>query len=227
MLMAILGRGIQRSRGSVSWEFTEDLEVCAPDRTHLADRVHADDQNPCCLVGGGELNLLAGLELHRRTPAEIVVCAYSHRAGYLVETDGPSESEVMSARLTGFIHENRLRLPKIEVWSRDRFDEASSNTHCELENAFTLARERGIRRVSVVTVSVHLPRAMLFARDLTEKQGDFRNLEVSFFASEQVLVEACPRKYAPRVLALYASQAYARTAFYERRGSVAFLEGRY
>ncbi len=83
MLIAILGRGIQRVGSGGSWEVTEDLEVCAPDRTHLPDRVPADDQNPCCLVGGGELNLLAGLELHRRIGAIVAVCAYSHRAPYL------------------------------------------------------------------------------------------------------------------------------------------------
>ncbi len=225
MLMAILGRGIQRVNGY--WEMTEDLEVCAPDKSHLPDRVPLDDANPDCLVGGGELNLLAGVEVHRRTPATVAVCAYAHRAPYLAKVGGPSESEVMSEKLSGLMNDRRLRLPEVCVWDRDRLGEDPSNTHRELANVFALACERTIADVHVVTVSVHLPRIAVFARSLTERDMRFRHLAVSLFASEQVLVEACPAKYAPRVLGLWGSQAYTRTAFYERRGTVAFLQGRY
>ncbi len=133
----------------------------------------------------------------------------------------------MSERLTALIHENRLPLPEVCAWDRDRPGKGPSNTHRELLNILLLAFERSIHRVSVVTVSVHVPRIVLFTRSIVEKNSGLGHIEVSFVASEQVLVEACPSKYAPRALALYASQAYTRTAFYERRGSIAFLEDRY
>lgn len=226
MLLAILGRGSQEVAGS-GWDVTEDLEVCGPTGAHLAVRVPADDQNPYCRVGGGELNLLAGAELHRKLGAALVVCGYGHRLPYLLECNGPSDSEVMSERFYAILNAECMSLPEVRVWHRDRVVPGNSNTQRELQNIFEFALERGIQRVAVVTVAVHLPRTILFARDHRHKNHAFRTLEISFHVSEQVLVEADPQRYIGRVLALQSSQSYIRTAFFERRGSQAFIEGRY
>lgn len=227
MLLAVLGRGIQQISDG-NWDVTEDLEVYDPAGAHLLKRVSfVDDHNPHCLVGGGQLNILAGVALHRKLGAELMVCGYAHRLPYLVAGDGPTDSEVGSACFRAGLEAEGLPLPEILVWPRDKVMPDRSNTARELLNMFELALQRGSKHVSVVTVALHLPRTILFARHHVRERPDFRALEISFYASEQVLVEANPGLYATRVLALQMSQAYARTAFYERRGVLAFLSGTY
>ncbi len=80
-MVAILGRGIQRLKESdpndevLSYVLTEDLELCDKDSAHLPVRVPADDASPYCMVGGGEMNLGAGIELLHRFHPRITVCA--------------------------------------------------------------------------------------------------------------------------------------------------------
>ena len=76
-LLAILGRGIQQIEEDKGWTLTEDLEVCDEKGGHLAVRVPSDDNNPYCLIGGGELNLRAGIILCREQSDSLhtVVCA--------------------------------------------------------------------------------------------------------------------------------------------------------
>ena len=227
MLIAILGRGIQRIQSK--WCLTEDLEICSPTGAHLVERIQVDDKNPHCVVGGGELNLLAGVELQRKmkSGASVWVCGYTNRAPYLVEQNAPSESEIMSEILKQTLEKEELPLPKIEVWGPDRALEGRSNTQQELKNIFGLALAQGINEVMVITITVHLPRTISFAKDHLTQESNFQCLQVNFLASEQVLVEINPQLYARRVLDLYSSQAFLRSSFYEGRGVNAFLNGTY
>ena len=143
MLLAILGRGIQRVNGK--WELTEDLEVCAPTGAPLVDHQPVDDKNPHCLVGGGELNLLAGVELHRRHCAQIIVCAYGNKSPYLLETDAPSESEIMPQELHRLISLNSLPMPTIMVWPRNKVV-AGRNNCCGASAANDNLRPRPFKR---------------------------------------------------------------------------------
>ncbi|MEK7125796.1 MAG: hypothetical protein AAB880_02655 [Patescibacteria group bacterium] len=227
MLLAVLGRGVQEISDG-NWDVTEDLEVCDPAGAHFLKRVPlVDDHNPHCLVGGGQLSILAGVELHRKLGAELMVCGYAHRLPYLLECGGPTDSEVGSACFRAILDSAGLLLPEILVWPRDKVMPEKSNTARELQNMLELAVERGIEDVAVVTVAVHLPRTILFAQEIVRRQDHFQPLELSFYASEQVLAEANAGLYATRVLSLQMSQAYARTAFYERRGVQAWLAGIY
>ena len=233
MLIAVLGRGIQRQRqplGAVDttfWAPTDDLEMCAPDGSHLVERLPVDDHSPNCRIGGGELNLLAGAELYDRSIGETVFCcAYGNRSPYLVDVDGHSESEVMSVKLAGMINELGLELPLIVVWPKEKVVFGKSNTQRELQNIFELALKKGIIEVTIVTVAVHMPRTIAFAEYYLSDVCN-NSINVSYYASEQVLVESDYRKYAPRVLAMYKSLAFARTAYFEHRGTEAFLSGNY
>src|SRR5271157_1264609 len=132
-ILAILGRGIQRHHKNGSWVLTEDLELCDEKSAHLAVRKPADDENPFCMVGGGELNLLAGIALYNQEGANIVVCAYGDRSEYLKSIDAPSESMVMSGY---FLH--ACRTANIRVWKKEMSMPGPSNTNRELKNIFEL-----------------------------------------------------------------------------------------
>lgn len=90
------------------WGLTGDTEVC--ERTpngglaHFAVRVPENDDHEDSIVGGGELNLLAGLELEKkfrregRFDPQLALHAYGLRSSYLKSIGAPSESRVMSEK---------------------------------------------------------------------------------------------------------------------------------
>ncbi len=231
-LLAILGRGIQLRGIGEPWVLTEDLEVCDGNSAHLPVRVPADDENPFCMIGGGEINLLAGIALMRKHQPKVMVCAYGDRSTYLKSVDGPSESEVMSGAFRFAINGELQSLNpdslEIVVWPASRSLPGPSNTNRELQNVFELAVERGFTSVGIVTVSVHLPRALLQAQRHLMKP-EFRSLEngVQVFTSEEVLLEANSKYYGPRLNRMFASQAYQRNWLRELEGIRKILAGTY
>jgi uncharacterized SAM-binding protein YcdF (DUF218 family) len=227
-MIAVLGRGIQRltesapPRDTSSWVPTEDLEVCDKDSSHLSVRVPADDDNPYSMVGGGELNLLAGMELFRRSgdASTVVVCAYGNRGQYLRSIEAPSESVIMSKR---FLDE--FPLARLEIWKEDRTSPAPANTTAELENIFSLAVEEGVATVHVVTIDLHMPRVLVLAqRHLADKR--FGHLHTRFHVSEQVLIDTNPT-LVPRRERLRKSKSFARNWQREQIGIFKILTNRY
>lgn len=220
-LLAILGRGIQRLDENGPWVLTEDFEVCGSDSGHLPVRIPIEDSNPHCFVGGGELNILAGLELLRKFQYDSVVCAYGHRSAYLKSINGPTESEIMSARL-----KEVSPTAKIEVWPREREMPDPSNTNFEIKNILELAVVKDIGFVDILTVTVHLPRAIVFAERHLGKT-EFRHLSVRYHSSEQVLLETNADRHGPRVLSIYGSRAFQRSAKREAEGVHRILTNAY
>jgi len=220
-VLGILGRGIQKVAGNESWTPTEDLEVCATNGTHLTVRVPADDENPHCMVGGGELNFLAGMELYRRHNPSIVVCAYGHRAEYLSAINAPSESNIM-----GNMFQKNFPKATIEVWPENRPMTKMPNTNLELRNIFELAKQQDIKRVDIVTIDLHMPRVLIMGqRHLSGP--DFIGLNVKYHVSEQILKELDPTVYGPRREALRTSKSFQRTWGLEQSGISKILKDAY
>lgn len=220
----MLGRGIQKLTENGPWVPTPALEVCNNNEnfSHLPIAVPADDASPASVIGGGELNLLAGATLWRKYKPKLTVCAYGERSNYLRSIDAPSESEVMSQQLQKLIPE-----AKIETWPRTRtIPGKPSNTNQELWNVMNLARERGLREIGVVTVTVHLPRTIFFAKNHLSLP-EFTPLELQYFASGLVLVEKDPKLFAEDMIRIYSSLSFGRNAGLEARGIKAVLDGTY
>lgn len=224
-LLAILGRGMKKT--GEEWFPTRDWEIGNQSGMYEIARLPINDDDPNCLVGGGELNILAGAELCRQhaDTLKAVVCAYGGRAPYVVAANGPSESEVMSSSLRWCIPET-LRTAIIK-WPRDRTaDNNRSNTDQEIINIFRLAVEQKYRTVGLVTVAVHYPRSLLMAvRHLAKPE--FNHLVLQAYVSEEVLTSVDPVAHGIRVRALHWSQAFMRMMFLEQRGINALLAGTY
>lgn len=223
-MLAILGRGIQRLKENdptqeiSSWGLTEDLEVCDKDSAHLPVRVEVDDDSPFCMVGGGEMNLDAGTHLACKWQQQlkVVVCAYGGRSKYLEAIGAPSESEVMTAWLRkrfDYLAEiwNWQNLPKMVAWPRNRQLPVPSNTRQELLNIFDLALERGLKRIALVAVSVHVPRTATYIAKHLSVYEKYRELSPVLFESEEVLLAAERIKCGPRVQKLRNSKSFARS----------------
>lgn len=225
-IIAVLGRGIQKNSEDGAWDLAEDTEICDERLAHLAVRVAVDDTNPNCIIGGGELNLLAGLELYRRYGAKMVVCAYGDRSDYLKSIDAPSESMVMSDKFAPLAVYMGLPEPQIGVWTKDMTAPGRSNTDRELLNILELALRYDLTTIAVVTVSVHFCRSLVYSRNHLAKP-EFGCLAVEFFASESVLMEANPGLYGPRIQKMMGSLAYQRNLAREVYGINRILDGTY
>ena len=121
VLLAILGRGIQHpSPESTVWELTPDIELCDEKGAHLPFRAPENDDDPRSIIGGGQLNVLAGTILIDRLRPTLVVCAYGARSKYLNSIGAPSESEIMTSLLSNEVGKQKEIMPATDV-----FDEAA------------------------------------------------------------------------------------------------------
>lgn len=237
--VAILGRGIQRLNAKSpvgyinSWALTEDLELCDETSAHLPVREPADDGNPFCMIGGGDMNFDAGLELVYRYKPKVVVCAYGGRSGYLESVNGPSESEVMSNRLMIQIENNHSvqawqpGFPEVVIWKRDRQLPFQSNTRQELLNIFDLALERNLSRIALVTVGVHVPRTNAYIAKHFSVFEKYRDLSPVLFESEEILLSKDREKNTVRVEAMRRSESFKRNWAREADGIQKIVRDQY
>ena len=232
--VVFLGRGISMVKPGGHWGLTGDIEVCDEKFAHLPVRMPEDDNHPNSIVGGGELNLLAGLEREKKLRPEgefdprLALHAYCFRSKYLKSIDGPSESLVMSDKYCDLGGHPGI----VQVFNEDKWQSVAdlpSNTNQEIDNVFTEALRRGIRNVAIVTVAVHAWRANLMAqRHLSNQEKPYHGaVTLQFYASENVLMEADPAKYGERCRAILGSKSFQRNLVLEQRGVNALLSGTY
>ena len=228
MLLVVMGRGIQQETPG-KWYLTEDLEVVADDRGgHLPTRVPQDDNNPLCLVGGGKLNVIAGMELYKKLNPELVTLAYGDRHPYLRDIGAPSENQVMTdafLKLMKFVGAEGME-SRTARWTLTE-SETRPNSKREIQNSLELAAGVGIHDVTVVTVLVHAWRLSLFIKELQSEHPELRPLRINLVTSEEVLLEADPETFDQRIRNMHASEAFMRTIRTEGFGINHVLNGRY
>lgn len=227
-LLAILGRGIQRrSVESDAWEPTPDIEVCDEKGAHLPVGVSEDDNNSNSIIGGGELNVIAGALMAKQLNPAVVVCAYGARSKYLKEIGAPSESQVMSEKISAEMNRLGLQPPKIEIFDEAKFNGEESGTKQELQNILTLASQLNIQNIALVTVVVHIPRTALMAGQAIKENPAWGNIILQCYPSEIVALKEDPSQYEERIRQIFASKSYIRNLEREMKGINDFLAGKY
>jgi hypothetical protein len=233
-VIAVLGRGIERVPAGVGarhWRPTSLVEKCkAGTFEHLGLRAQSADPNdPDCIIGGGNANVIAALQLFETRGAKAVLFAYGDRSKYLRESHGPLEGAVMKYE---FLRRLGKRAPEVlaTVDLRGGLEQPpgiASNTLRELENIFEFALANSFRRIAIIGIGVHVPRVNLFCDSVLAKGAErFGGLRVELLHSEALLLERSER-YREHVAAMRASAAYTRNAAMEERGITAFREGKY
>jgi hypothetical protein len=220
-MVAIMGRGIQRFQENGPWMPSHDLEVCDERSAHLSLGVPIDDDSPYCMIGGGQINLDAGVELISKYGPRAVVCEYGHVMPYIRESGAPSGSEVLSEALRStLLQRGHDPLPEIVVWSASRPGPAGSspNTRQELLNIFDLALERGLAKIAIVTVGVHAPRVATYVAKHLSMHAPYRELSPVVFESEEILLAVDPEKHGERVRRIRESKSFTRTWQREQEG---------
>ena len=228
LLLALLGRGIQQtSLKNAAWELTPDIEVCDEKGAHLPVRAPENDDDPRSIIGGGELNALAGIVLSETLRPDLVVCAYGARSKYLNSIGAPSESRVMSDWLTAEITKTGGTVPEVNVFNEEEWQSDETGTNRELHNIFTFAARRGVTNIAILTVAVHVPRAALMAHHHLMNNPAFKGLIFQCYASELVLLGSDPKHYETRVRRIFGSKSYERNLSRELRGMNDLLAGKY
>ncbi|MBI1975147.1 MAG: hypothetical protein HYS57_02175 [Parcubacteria group bacterium] len=238
-VIAILGRGIEQVRygsGVTRWRPTTFVEKCAPATgAHTGFRTICADQNdPDCLIGGGNANVIAGLELFRRYGAKAVLFAYGAKSPYLKAFGAPSEGEVMLWEFMRRVRAAGVSLGNTKFFGGLHSDDPRyrpSNTFKEIENIMNFAVDSAFVRIAIVTVEVQLRRAQVFTEEILQSEAGsgvdgFWLVETVWFSSEEILCQRSPR-YRRVIEVVQGSSSRARTFMRELDGIKAFREGRY
>jgi hypothetical protein len=208
ILLAVLGRGIQQNELG-DWVLTELFEICDKVGAHLPVQLPENDANPQSCIGGGKLNLLAGVQLWKYFHPALTVLAYGARTKYLHEVCGPSESEVMSEEF--YVSARPADASAVDVFDEARWKKTAAGTFEELDNIFTLAVRRGIKNVAIVTVAVHVPRTALMVSVQLSKPEFAGWILPQIYASELVLEVALPEEHGGLFEKSVSSRSFQRT----------------
>jgi hypothetical protein len=207
VLLAVLGRGIQQD-STGKWVLTDLLEVCNEVGAHLAVQPPEDDNNPNSCIGGGKINLLAGVELYKYFRPALTVFAYGARTKYLHEIGAPSESRVMTEE---FLRILESESPTVEVFGEAAWGKTAAGTFEELDNIFTRAIHHGIKNVAIVTVAVHVPRTALMVSVQLNKSVFDGKIFPQIYTSELILESARPVEFRGLFAKSVSSQSFRRT----------------
>ena len=225
--LCVLGRGIERvkTRYASVWRPTRYLEQPSAGGGHSGTRHQAALHDATSLIAGGNANLLAACTLLDRlrrqghTPNLVIFAA--GRPPYLSTGADPTLNEGIVMQ-DSFLRRASLnpRRTRLIILTENR------NTYDDITSTISLAVQRGISQIAVITVRVHIARSMEFAR----QTPDIKNhLRLSFLAAEDLLHERY-RNHPCIVGALDAartSAAYQRTAAREAHGLQALRTGTY
>ena len=230
ILLAALGRGSHQNANG-KWVLTSLFEICDEVGAHLAIQLPEDDSNPNSCIGGGELNLLAGLELWKLLRPALTVFAYGSRSRYLHDIDAPSESIVMTSKFSQLMADEN-QTPIVEIFDEKSWGTSNAGTDQELHNIFTRANQFGIKNVAIVTVAVHVPRTALMIQGHLSNPT-FAGILPQLYPTELILEQADPEKYSDLFARSVGSQSFLRTfqreiglgGIYPRGGVNAYFAG--
>jgi hypothetical protein len=231
-LVCTLGRGIERvqAAGGGAWRPTRYIEKASENGSHSGCRAPGlDPSDESAVIAGSNANLLATVqfveELARAGSAPPLVTFAAGRPAYLAGNPDPalSEGRVMAEKLARLLRLNAIPVPEIVIQARN------TNTRDDIEQTLKLAAGRGLRRLAMITVAVHISRLREMLRWLVDLGQAPAGIAVSFIASESLLLKRYgpASRYARLLAQLEQSAAYRRTVEQEQQGIDALRAGTY
>lgn len=232
-LLAVLGRGMGRKAPEEPLKPTMDYDhwdITPGGKGRSLVFMGKNEEDPDCVLGGGELNLAAGLVLYEELNPEYVVFAYGKNSPSFEEAGYPTESHVVSTIFRKMVKKRTGGIAPVIVFNADFWQahgkETGSGTFNELRNIFLLANLFELDEVIIVSIHVHMTRALgMLARQLQDPEFSGLRKKVRYETSEAVLLRADTEKYAERLLDLFGSQAWVRNSGREFAGLQAMYRG--
>ncbi len=231
-LLAVLGRGhmmeypggpFKPTRDFDNWVLGGDPSTARPDV--LAEK-NDDDENS--VIGGGELNLAAGLALYAELDPVAIVFAYGDNSPALAAKGFPSESSVVSQIFLETANKKFGETPNVLVFDAGFWDTKgkASGTFNEIRNILRLANHLEANEVVIVTILVHMTRAIaMLEKHLRDPEFTTLRSKVRFEVTESVLLRVNPADYAERAWEIFGSKSYHRNLQRETNGLAALMKG--
>ncbi|MDO8472124.1 MAG: hypothetical protein Q7S64_03200 [bacterium] len=220
-VLCVFGRGIEKVEGV--WEPTQAIEQLSEQGGHPGERIpgiecNSDDGR--VVIAGGEYNVRAAVWLHDQGQPPAVLVFAAGRPNYLLSDPDPtlSEGKIMLGRFTQQV--------VLSDSTRVVIQDQNKNTRDDLVQTLFLARDNKLHNVTIVSVTVHLPRCREFLQSALAAEPSLACCRVEFVASEMVLMHYEP-KLCATLQELLISKAYCRTAERERKGIEDLRGGRY
>jgi hypothetical protein len=205
------------------WVLGGDPNTARPDV--LAEK---NDDDPNSVIGGGELNLAAGMMLYDELNPQAIVFAYGDNSPALAAKGFPSESSVVSQIFVEKIKERWDETPNVIVFDSDdwKTEGKASGTFNEIRNILRLATRENVDEVVIVTILLHMTRAAgMLEQHLRDPGFTALRKKVRFEVTETVLLRTDPDNYAERIWEIFGSQSYLRNLQREANGLVALRKG--
>ena len=228
--ICVLGRGIERVKTTAGfvWRPTRYIELPGYDGRHSGVRtpgLHLDDD--VSIIAGAHANVLAAVQLFEETITEGLtapsVIFAAGRPLYLdSEADSLTEGRVLAANFLRKLTTKDIT-PDICILEKNR------NTRDDMRETLRLAIAKNIRRVTFVSVAVHIARAKEFLNLAVEEVEEARALSLCIEASEKILARRYTASASAKAQIVKAmkSRAYMRTSSIERQGVNALRAGTY
>jgi len=222
-VLSVFGRGIEKVDGI--WQPTAYIERLSEKGGHpgmRAEGITPFDNDPRIVIAGGEVNALACAMLYKefatqRSVPKVVVFA-AGRPAYLADDPDPdlTEGRVMHRWFLGSV----IPQPGTQIV----FQANNRNTRDDFVETLEFAKSRGLSRIAIITVQVHIPRCQEFLKHVPEEMK--HGIDILWFASEPIVLRHFPEAY-PELWEAMISPAYARTAERERKGIEDLRAGHY
>ncbi len=225
-ILCVFGRGIEKANG---WHPTQGIERLSEKNGHsgiCAGDLEMNSDDPRVVIAGSEFNAMAASELFSGLvsggrDAPLVVFA-AGRPNYLADDPDPTltEGRIMKEYFVQRLEYLGHKAKEIIIFDKNK------NTRDDVLQVLHLAKERGLRQITIVSVLVHLARCQEFYEFALKAEAGFRDYGVKFIAAEAVLMMKMPHvtSYLSQLLI---SKAYCRTAERERKGIEDLRAGRY
>ena len=233
----VLGRGIEQVNvgGERKWKPTRAIEKLSSGKQHSGTRIEGltpEDGDELVVVAGANANTLAAVELFdelKKSGGQPSLVIFSAgRPDYLKnEKDKAlSEGKILAEKFTGL---EKDKIGETETLVLDK----NKNTKDDILYALKAARDRGIKRVAIITISLHVERASEFAKLIMQENPELSNIEIQFIPSEELLEKRysksphASKKFKEGLAKLKQSVAWKRTAEKEKSGVEALRQGKY
>ena len=230
--LCVFGRGIEKVRvcGEYAWRPTRLIEVLSENRFHTGYRaVGLDPEDEFSVIAGANANVLAAIQIFEElaknnNPPRLVMFA-AGRPKYLALDPDPtlSEGKILAEKFIRMVNIENTNFPEIITQSENK------NSKDDLEQSLELATKNEVTNLSIITVSVHIPRVKELFRMCLNDKPLYKNLGISFLASEKILLRRYKSisLYKRMLSQLQGSKAYQRTVLNEQQGIIALRSGNY
>jgi hypothetical protein len=228
-MVGILGRGIERvpTKSGLVWRPTRLIETPSTNGHRSGLRTvtaHPNDGNS--IIAGANANVLAGVHLFQEQerihgPVDLIIFA-AGRPPYLERLDPElTEGSVLAERFRRAVGVGKC--PALEILGSNK------NTYHDMLGMLQLAHRRRVKRLIVISIRLHIPRAKAFGHLILDAYKEFAATRIDYLSAEELLA----MRYRDRLNftkmfdSLIRSKAYQRTLEMEERGLRAIHSGTY